>query len=223
MVKKRLEVLIVDDNQIMVEGYKSILKGYPRSPFLFSIRAFGYYGEPLLNKSNPNPIDLIILEIAQTFIPEENKEVGSIENFSQKLKKVLPETKILIITKVTDRYEIYSYIKKINPHGFLLKSEIDSDTLLQAIQIIYKGNKYYSSSIIEILQDQLQWSGNIDDIDRNILHHISKGIKTKDLVTIIPLSLAGIEKRKRKLRAILEVEPKNEKLLIKRATDLGII
>ncbi|WP_299902555.1 hypothetical protein [uncultured Aquimarina sp.] len=222
MGKQILEVLIIDSNQILVEGYKSILANSSKSSYSFSIQVIEEINDSWFKKaSNMNRWDVVLIEFNLTSkITIAN---SLIENFLLKIKKISHRTKVLIVTKTTDRYKIYNYIKKINPEGFLLKSEVDPDILFQAIHNIINGNKYYSSSIIQILQLQLQLHLDIDDIDRSILHNLSKGVKTKDLVKIVPLSLAGIEKRKRRLRDLLKVEAKNQKLLIEKASDLGII
>lgn len=222
MGKQILEVLIIDSNQILVEGYKSILANSSKSSYSFSIQVIEEINDSWFKKaSNMNRWDVVLIDFNLTSkITIAN---SLIENFLLKIKKISHRTKVLIVTKTTDRYKIYNYIKKINPEGFLLKSEVDPDILFQAIHNIINGNKYYSSSIIQILQLQLQLHLDIDDIDRSILHNLSKGVKTKDLVKIVPLSLAGIEKRKRRLRDLLKVEAKNQKLLIEKASDLGII
>ncbi|MGY3792202.1 hypothetical protein [uncultured Aquimarina sp.] len=222
MGKQILEVLIIDSNQILVEGYKSILANSSKSSYSFSVQVIEEINDSWFKKaSNMNRWDVVLIEFNLTSkITIAN---SLIENFLLKIKKISHRTKVLIVTKTTDRYKIYNYIKKINPEGFLLKSEVDPDILFQAIHNIINGNKYYSSSIIQILQLQLQLRLDIDDIDRSILHNLSKGVKTKDLVKIVPLSLAGIEKRKRRLRDLLKVEAKNQKLLIEKASDLGII
>ena len=45
----------------------------------------------------------------------------------------------------------------------------------------------------------------------------------KDLPNIVPLSIAGIEKRKRILKQVFDVEDQGDKALILRAKELGFI
>ena len=63
----------------------------------------------------------------------------------------------------------------------------------------------------------------LDDIDRNILFHLSKGIKTKNLTEHIPLSLAAIEKRKRHLKEVFDVEKKGDESLLEQARNTGFL
>jgi len=64
---------------------------------------------------------------------------------------------------------------------------------------------------------------NIDKKDRQILYELSLGTKMKDLPNIVPLSIAGIEKRKRILKEIFDVEDQGDKALILKARELGFI
>ncbi len=62
----------------------------------------------------------------------------------------------------------------------------------------------------------------LDDVDRNILYHLSKGVMTKDLKQFISLSIAGIEKRKRHLKQIFEIDG-GDIMLVDKAKELGFI
>lgn len=63
----------------------------------------------------------------------------------------------------------------------------------------------------------------IDDIDRQILYHLSMGEKTKDLCKLIPLSHRAIETRKARLIALFNVNNNPDFNLIKAAKQLGYI
>ncbi len=54
----------------------------------------------------------------------------------------------------------------------------------------------------------------IDENDRKMLYELSRGAKMKDLPDIIPLSLAALEKRKRHLKEIFNVEQMEDRFLI---------
>jgi hypothetical protein len=45
----------------------------------------------------------------------------------------------------------------------------------------------------------------------------------RDLPKVIPLSIAGIERRKRKLKDLFDAEDKKDAILIKKARDHGFI
>ena len=63
----------------------------------------------------------------------------------------------------------------------------------------------------------------LDKIDREIIYELSIGTKTKDLPTILPLTIAGIEKRKRNLKTIFNVSKLADKYLIIKARERGFL
>ena len=63
----------------------------------------------------------------------------------------------------------------------------------------------------------------LDDIDRRILYELSIGTKTKDLPALVPLSLTGIEKRKRLLKQIFDIDSTDDRELILAAKEKGFI
>ena len=63
----------------------------------------------------------------------------------------------------------------------------------------------------------------LDKIDRQLLYEMSIGTKMKELPTIIPMSMAGIEKRKKHLKVIFEVDENDDRELILKAKEKGFI
>ena len=55
------------------------------------------------------------------------------------------------------------------------------------------------------------------------MYELSRGVKMKDLPDIIPMSMAGLEKRKRHLKVIFNVAQKADRFLILVAKEKGFI
>ncbi len=94
----------------------------------------------------------------------------------------------------------------MNPEGFLIKNDLDTKELVNAIYTIMQGGVHYSNTVSNLLRKKMFTEISIDKIDRQILYELSLGTKMKDLPNIVPLSIAGIEKRKRILKEIFDVE-----------------
>lgn len=71
-------------------------------------------------------------------------------------------------------------------------------------------------------QDNNEIDG-IDQFDKLILFHISKGTKTKDITQYVPISLHAIEQRKINLKELFKIEDGSDVDLIKEAKIRGII
>jgi len=95
--------------------------------------------------------------------------------------------------------------------------------LLFAFDKIIKNESYYSQTVIKLV-GQAQYNNiELDVFDKQILFHLSKGVKTKDLPQYIPLSINAIEKRKLNIIEVLEVINGNDNDLITMAKDKGVI
>jgi hypothetical protein len=63
----------------------------------------------------------------------------------------------------------------------------------------------------------------LDKIDRQLLYEMSIGTKMKDLPSIIPMSMTGLEKRKKQLKVLFEVKENDDRELILKAKEKGFI
>lgn len=82
---------------------------------------------------------------------------------------------------------------------------------------------YYSKTVIKLLRDQVVNDFILDHYDRKILHELSIGTRMKDLPSVLPLSNAGIEKRKRNLKRMFNVKKLDDRQLLITAKEKGFI
>ena len=97
------------------------------------------------------------------------------------------------------------------------------DELILAFDKIIKNESYYSQTVIKLVGQSQFNNIELDVFDKQILFHLSKGVKTKDLPQHVTLSLSAIEKRKLNIREVLEVKGGSDIDLIREAKDKGII
>ena len=82
---------------------------------------------------------------------------------------------------------------------------------------------YYSKSVLELFRKQLSTDYRLDKIDRQLLYEMSIGTKMKDFPKIIPMSMAGLEKRKKHLKILFKVKDNDDRELILKAKEKGFI
>jgi hypothetical protein len=119
--------------------------------------------------------------------------------------------------------KINNIIKTINPNGLIIKNDLTFDELLLAFDKIIKNDSYYSQTVIKLVGQAQYNSIELDVFDKQILFHLSKGIKTKDLPQYVTLSLSAIEKRKLSIREVLDVKGGSDIDLIREAKNKGVI
>ncbi|MCK5677007.1 MAG: response regulator transcription factor [Flavobacteriaceae bacterium] len=223
---KIYNVLIIDDHPLISEAYKSALLHVSSNDklieFKIDIANNCDFGFEKIKEVTPNKkLDIVFLDIKLP--PSKDGKILSGEDLGIKINQLLLDTKIIISTTFNDNYRIHNILENINPDGFLIKNDLTPNELVVAIKAVIYDPPYYSKTVIKLLRKQVSRGLIIDKIDRQLLYQLSIGTKMKDLPDILPLSIAGIEKRKRHLKEIFEVEKQGDKDLILKAKEKGFI
>jgi DNA-binding NarL/FixJ family response regulator len=220
-------VLIVDDHPLIAEAYESAFNKVgdqdPNLNFLISKSidcdsAIEYIEKFIQGESTLN---IVVLDIR--IPPSADGKMLSGEDLGIYINKVSPDTKIVVSTTLNDNYRVHNILKTINPDGFLIKNDINAQELIDAINSVITDPPYYSKSVIKLLRKQVSTDYLLDRTDRKLLYEISIGTRTKDLPDILPLSIAGIERRKRQLKKAFNTETDEDKELIMKAKEKGFL
>ncbi len=131
----------------------------------------------------------------------------------------------MIQTTFNENHRIQNILRTVNPDGLLIKNDITSKEFLIALDTVLNNPPYYSTTVARYFRkQQLNFEDNLlDDVNRKIIFHLSKGVKTKDLTNYVTLSLSAIEKRKAHIKSLLGLDNANDEELIKEAKKRGFI
>jgi len=217
-----INILIVDDHPFIIEAYKNAINKYSQQGFEFVITQANNCKSGYENiVDQPKPFDIAFFDISMPEYAE--KGIYSGEDLAMLIKTEMPNCKVILLTMHTELLKINNIIKNINPSGLIIKNDLTFDELLFAFDKIINNESYYSQTVIKLV-GQAQYNNiELDVFDKQILFHLSKGVKTKDLPQYIPLSLSALEKRKLNIREILEVKGGTDIDLINEAKNKGVI
>jgi DNA-binding NarL/FixJ family response regulator len=123
----------------------------------------------------------------------------------------------------TELLKIKTIISTINPNGLVIKNDLTFDELLFAFDKVIRNDTYYSQSVLKMLAQSEGNSIEIDQFDKEILFHISRGTKLTDIPQYIPISLGAIERRKLDLKELLKVEEGTDIDLVREAKNKGLL
>lgn len=219
-----LKILMVDDHPIIIEGYINVLKATKPDDLELSIDTANNcdMAEIMITKSaDDRHYDMCFFDISLP--PSTNGKYTSGEDLAKLAQKLLPDTKVIILTMFNESYRIHNIIREINPDGFLIKSDLTSLELADAFQHILKSPPYYTSTVHNYVKQTLTSEIYVDDINRKILYLLSQGIKTRSLLEHIPLSMSAIEKRKKQLKLLFSVEDGKDETLLQMAKEKGFL
>ena len=221
--KIKNNILIVDDHPFIIEGYKNAITRYNPNEYEFLITQAKDCESAYNIITNPEILafDIAFLDISMPSYEE--KSIFSGEDLAKLVKEFMPNCKIILLTMYTELLKIKTIIETINPEGLVIKNDLTFDELLFGFDKVIKNEKYYSQSIQKMM-DQDQYDAiEIDQFDKQILFHISKGTKTKDIPKYIPISLDAIENRKLNLKELLNLKEGSDIDLIREAKKKGLL
>lgn len=222
-VKTKNEILIVDDHPFIIEGYKNAITRYNPEEFEFFITKAKDCESAYHIITNPAvvPFDIAFLDISMP--PYEKKNIYSGEDLAKLILEYMPNCKIILLTMYTELLKIKTIIKTINPSGLVIKNDLTFDELIFAFDKVIKNEKYYSRSVLKMLNQAEENTIEIDQFDKDILFHISKGTKLNDIPQYIPISLGAIEQRKLNLKELLKIEHGSDIDLVREAKNKGLL
>ena len=226
-MKKKLNILIVDDHPVIIEACSNILL----SGNLGDVYNFTFDSakdcDSAINKINNSAksehFDVLFLDVKLP--PSSNGKIISGEDLAIYSKKMLPKAKIIMLTMFNESFRIQNILNQVNPDGLLIKDGLTSAELTNAFTAVLNDPPYYSPTVIKHFRKQSVNTGasSLDDVNRKIIFYLSQGVKTKDLINYIFLSLSAIEKRKAYIKELLECTDKSDEDLILVAKKRGLI
>lgn len=133
MSGSKLQILIVDDHQILLDGIEAMLHGVGD----FKVIGKCSDGNTALSFINENHVDILLTDL---YMP---KMTGM--ELTQKVKKRFPNVKVLALSVSYDVSIVHDLIDA-GISGFIIKT-IGRDELIEAIKTIAQGNIYFSREV----------------------------------------------------------------------------
>jgi DNA-binding NarL/FixJ family response regulator len=219
-----INILMVDDHPIIIEGYQNTLMAtkYDDQTLIIDTANDCDTADVLMRKAaREKPYDVLFFDISLPASADGSLTSG--EDLAKLSKQLMPRAKVIILTMFNESYRIHNIIKNINPDGFLIKSDLTSSELAEAFQHILSSPPYYSSTVSQFLNKLIVNEIQIDETNRKILHLLSRGIKTRSLPEHIDLSMSSIEKRKKQLKELFLITDGKDETLISEARKKGFL
>jgi len=220
-----LRILAVDDHEMTTLGYKYILEDSPVGGYTIQMDTAKDYEtgkEKLVRSIQSFPYDILLLDIQlaqrQDVPPKSGEDLGMLA------REISPDSRIVFMSSYSDNYRINSILKTVDPEGYMVKTEIDQHTLKEMIPTVMNNPPYYTHKALAAIRRKMANDDmGLDSTDKKILYLLSVGTKTKDMVDHLPLSLPGIENRKRQIKSLFGIEKQNDQALINEARKRGFI
>lgn len=135
------KILLVDDHAIIRQGLRNMID-LERD---IEVTAEAGSGQEAIDLIRQQSFDVVVMDIA---MPDKNG-VDTIRD----LKHVAPDLPVLVLSGYSeDQYALN--LLRMGCKGYLSKDS-DTDEIIRAIKVIANGKRYISSSLAEIMTDEL--------------------------------------------------------------------
>lgn len=225
MSNEKLNVFMIDDHPMIIEGYKSILSfnemnlSFDFTTAFTCKEAYQILQSPIL----PN-FDVVFLDLSLP--PYEEKQIFSGEDLAKIIKEKLPDAKMIILTSHAEAFLLYDLQKKIRPNGLLVKSDFSAEELLTAFEYIINGKIYESKTVSEAIKELLSTGKNnvlLEEQNREIIRLLSQGVLTKNIPQYLNLGQSAVDKRKAQIKECLSIKGGTDEDIVREAKKHGFI
>ncbi len=199
---KRITVLLVEDHQIVREGFRALLK-HESDIEVVGEAETGRQAVAMVKKLCPA---VVVMDIAMPLL-------NGLEATRQ-IRKAVPDTKVLILSAHSDDAYV-EQAAELGAAGFLLK-QTSSPNLATAIREVQRGNTFFSPAIAKVLNSRVRKSvdreGNVSQKNNRlssreieVLQLIAEGKPNKQVAAELGVSFKTVDKHRQHLMAKLNI------------------
>ena len=181
---RKIRVILAEDHTLVRQGFRRILEDSSGIEVVGEAST-GLAAIELSKKLKP---DVVVMDLAMP-------ELGGLEA-TEEILKVLPETKILILSMYSnDAYMRKAF--KLGARGYVLKNAIEVD-LTRAVRALADGDTYMSPGISNVLIENLKGHGpgevagdaydRLTLREKEVLQLIAQGKSNKEIAVMLDIS-----------------------------------
>jgi len=196
-----VKILLADDHKLLREGIRSLLEKQDE----FEIVGEAEDGRETVKLALNLAPDVIIMDITMP-------NLNGIDATAQ-LKKEIPDSKVVALSMHKDKNFIEEMLRA-GASGYLLK-ENSSKELIEAINTVLANKTYLSSEINDIVvkdfvdhlaaKKELSPSKSLTLREREILQLIAEGNNTKEISSILNISVKTVETHRQHIMQKLKI------------------
>jgi len=183
-----LKILVADDHELMRRGVRSLLEAEAG----WKVVGEANNGQELLKKAQELKPDIVVLDIGMPLL-------NGLEA-SRRLKKVLPEVKILILS-MHDSEQMARAVLEAGARGYVTKADTARDLVL-AIEALRRNKTFFTSRTDQMVleaflqDDSAKKKVSADRLtsrQREIVQLLAEGKTSKEVATLLAVSVKTIE------------------------------
>lgn len=191
-----LNLLLVDDHQMLIEGIKTLLRGEPD----LRVAAEANSGAAALDILGSTPIDMALLDINMP-------QMSGIELCAE-IRRRHPQIRMLALSMFEDYTSVQAMLQA-GASGYILKNTSKTE-LLEAVRRIASGHTYFTSSVATTIlehagapplppQDPKDTAVSLSAREREILQLIAQEYSNQQIADKLFISERTVETHRKNL------------------------
>jgi DNA-binding NarL/FixJ family response regulator len=209
---QRPRVFLADDHTLLLDAFRTLLE--PQ----YEVVGTAVDGREMLKQVKQLEPDVVVLDI----------NMPNLNGFDagEKLKKTLPDIKLLFLT-VNEDPDLVTEAFRIGANGYLLKSSASSE-LFQAIDVIMAGGNYVTPGIARDMISSFiknpggsKVHGNLTLRQREVLQLLAEGHTMKEIAGVLNITPRTVAFHKYQMMEALDIRTNSE--LIQYAIKHGFV
>ncbi len=147
----RIKVLLIESNALVMEAYEKALEhvALKNEQLSFEIIKVNTYDLAIEQIKKTEAIDVVFLDVRLPY--SDNSSVLSGEFIGDELRNKREGTKIIVSTAYNNPSRILPFIKRLKPEGFLIKSDLTPEILINAVNRVLLAPPYYSKTVLKAI------------------------------------------------------------------------
>lgn len=190
-----VRVVIADDHEMVRQGLRALME-----PEGFSFVGEASDGHEAVRLCETNHPEVAILDLS---MPMLNGIFAARE-----IVKCSPRTRVVLLTQHTEEHVVLEALRA-GVRGYVLKTKASSE-LVQALRAVCRGEMYLTQSISQAVvqaflsKDDLP-DRPLSDREREVLQLVAEGKTTKEIATILGISVNTAESHRSNLMEKLDI------------------
>ncbi|MDE1235670.1 response regulator [Vibrio aestuarianus] len=211
-MEKPIRVVIVDDHQVVLEGFMARLELEPD----IEVIATASNGIEAIEVVKATMPDVILMDVSMPIM-------NGIDA-THLIKEEVPTAKVLMLT-MHDNREYIMKVMQAGAVGYMLK-EISAQKMVQAIKTVNQGSTYFCESVTQTLFTQPvmpaeQKPNPLSRREEAVLKLVAQGCSSKRVASLLNISYRTVETHRQNIKHKLDIHSTAE--LAKYAVQKGIL
>ena len=218
-----LDVLIIENEEMMVEGYKTM---FNHNKEIYNVTITEAHNcenayKLITNLETNSKYHVVLLDYSLPAFIE--KKVFNGLDLGILIREFMPNAKIIMITSHFDSIKLFDIVKKIQPNGLLIKHDYRPTMLINIVETVLNNETYYSPEAKENIKQPLLTSGALDKVDKEIILLIAQGLQISSIANKLNMSDDTIKKRKSKIKDLLGILKGSDEDILRECRALGLL